>query len=439
VKAGKRTIIGAILAAVMCLSAAAPAWAAGSAYNEGGQKLAALTFDDGPGKYSDKIMDTLEARGAKATFFMNGYLIKKYPEAVKRMARDGFQMGNHTYDHPYLTRCPADKVKAELSSTAKLITQLTGVAGTGDTGFYLRPPYGSWNKSVIAEAGVPVIWCTVDSGDWKYDSADHLVSYVGSAVKDGDIVIMHESHSTTAAGLARLVDKLQARGFQLVTVQELFARRGVAVKAGSIYYSARNKGINRCASEEYYDETKLSSHWAHEAIGFVLDGGYMSKNQYGEFLPNFPVTRAEFVTVLGRLAGVHASGGASGFKDVPESSYAAPYAAWAAEKGIMSGEADGKFSPKANITRQQIAAILERYQSYLGADTGGDTALVYSDAAAISGWALKGAAYCTASGLMQGADGRFDPNGTVTRAMCAELIMRLSQMGAAPETASAAA
>jgi peptidoglycan/xylan/chitin deacetylase (PgdA/CDA1 family) len=69
VKAGKRTIIGAILAAVMCLSAAAPAWAAGSAYNEGGQKLAALTFDDGPGKYSDKIMDTLEARGSQSHVF----------------------------------------------------------------------------------------------------------------------------------------------------------------------------------------------------------------------------------------------------------------------------------------------------------------------------------------------------------------------------------
>jgi peptidoglycan/xylan/chitin deacetylase (PgdA/CDA1 family) len=398
-----------------------------------------LTFDDGPGKYSNAIMDTLEAKGAKATFFMNGYLIKKYPEAVKRMARDGFQMGNHTYDHPFLARCSADKVKAELSSTAKLITQLTGVTGTGDTGFYLRPPYGSYNKAVIAEAGVPVIWCTVDSGDWKYDNADHLINYVGSAVKDGDIVVMHESHGTTAAGLGRLVDRLEARGFQLVTVQELFARRGVAARAGSIYYSARNKGINRCASEEYCDETKLSSHWAYEAISFVLDKGYMSKNQYGEFLPNFPITRAEFITALGRLDGVQTAEGASGFSDLPANSYAAPYAAWAAEKGIMSGETDGKFAHGAYITRQQTAAILERYRAYLGADTGGDETLAYSDAPSIAGWAIKGAAYCTACGLMQGADGRFDPNGTVTRAMCAELIMRLSQMNAAPEAAPAAA
>ena len=186
-KLGSR-IICAVLAAVLCAGLGGGALAAsGSAYDMGGQKLLALTFDDGPGKYSDQIMDTLEARGAKATFFVNGCMIKKYPNALKRMARDGFQIGNHTFSHVWLTKCEEKQFRSEIDANAEYITSLTGLTGTGNTGFYLRPPYGAYNKNVIASAGVPVIWCTVDSGDWKYDDSERLVNYTSSAVKDSSV------------------------------------------------------------------------------------------------------------------------------------------------------------------------------------------------------------------------------------------------------------
>ena len=185
------------LALVLCLGLF-PCAAAVSAYDRPGQKLLALTFDDGPGPYSDVILDVLAKHNAKATFFMNGYKVRKYSDQVKRMADEGHQIANHTYNHVWLTKCSDAKLHQELDATAEAFTEVTGLTGTGDTGFYLRPPYGDFNKRVVAAVGVPVIWCTVDSGDWKYQSSARLVSYTGSVVKDGDIVVMHEIHKSTA-------------------------------------------------------------------------------------------------------------------------------------------------------------------------------------------------------------------------------------------------
>jgi peptidoglycan/xylan/chitin deacetylase (PgdA/CDA1 family) len=429
-------MVSAVIAIALCAAMGTSAFAAGgSAYDKGKQKLLALTFDDGPGPYSDMIMDTLEARGAKATFFMNGYLIKRYPNAVKRMAADGFQVGNHTYDHPFLAKCSAEKIKTEIASTSELITKLTGLKGTGATGFYLRPPYGSYNKDVIAAAGVPVIWCTVDSGDWKYDDSARLVSYTSSAVRDGDIVIMHESHKSTALGLGKLVDKLQSMGYELVTVQELLARRGVTAQAGKIYYSAPNKGINRCSSDLYFDETKLSSHWAYEAIDYSLKNGYMENNQYGEFTPNFPMTRGMLVTALGKQAGADgAAPESSGYADVAAASPEAPYTAWAKQNGLMQGIGGDKFAPDRSLTRQEMAVVLTRCAALKGKDTATTEEITYADASSISDWALDGVKYCTAAGLMVGSGDKFMPKKTATRAMGAQVLLQVSKMPAADTT-----
>ena len=132
-----------------------PAAQAASAYDRPQQKLACLTFDDGPGKYSDAILDTLKAHGAKATFFMNGYKVRTYADQVRRMAAEGHQIGNHTYNHPYLARSSDYKIRQEVDATAQALTEVTGLTGTGGTGFYLRPPYGSFNSRVASTAGGP--------------------------------------------------------------------------------------------------------------------------------------------------------------------------------------------------------------------------------------------------------------------------------------------
>ena len=420
-----RRFLCCLLALLLCLGLC-PCASAVSAYDRPGQKLLALTFDDGPGPYSDVILDVLAKHNAKATFFMNGYKVRKYSDQVKRMAEEGHQIANHTYNHVWLTRCSDAKLRQELDATAEAFTEVTGLTGTGDTGFYLRPPYGDFNKRVIAVAGVPVIWCTVDSGDWKYQSSARLVSYTGSVVKDGDIVVMHEIHRSTAQGLDSLLDVLDAQGFEMVTLEDLFWRRGITPQAGQVYYSARNTGVDRCPRSEWYDESRLDTHWAWSAIEYVRDRGLLTGTEEGEFLPERPLTRGMLVTALGRLEGIEADSACEAFSDVPAGSYAAPYIAWAAETGIMKGVPGGLFEPKRAVTRQELAVVLARYARYHGVEADLTDPPAFPDVDAF--WAAEDVSFCAALGLMEGSGGLFRPNDPATRAMGAAVLARLAGM-----------
>ncbi len=424
---GWKTRFAAVLLVLVLCVGLAPGALAASAYDRPGQKLACLTFDDGPGPYSDQILDVLKAHGAKATFFMNGYKVRTYAAQVQRMAAEGHQIGNHTYNHPYLAKSSDTLIRQEIQSTAQALTEVTGLTGTGETGFYLRPPYGSFNSRVIAAAGVPVIWCTVDSGDWKYQDAKRLVSYTGSVLQDGDIVILHETHKSTAQGLDALLTRLEERGFQLVTLEDLFWRRGITPQAGQIYYSAKNTGVNRCEKALYWDESKLDTHWAWPSIQFVMEQGLMTGNEYGEFTPQFPLTRGMFVTILGRLSGVEAGETPSGFQDIPNDHYAAPYAAWARETGVMTGVEEGRFGVNSPLTRQQMAVALARYARLKGAEGETLDLSLYADSAEIADWAREGVAQCSALGLLNGSQGKFSPNTVTTRAMGAVILQRLCE------------
>lgn len=426
------------LTALLCLTLF-PAALAASDYDRPGQKLVALTFDDGPGAYSDTILDVLAKHNAKATFFMNGYKVRRYADQVRRMVNEGHQIANHTYNHPYLTKLSDAKIRQELNATAEAFTEVTGVTG-GDTGFFLRPPYGDYNKRVTAAAGVPVIWCTLDSGDWKYQSAARLVSYTGSNAKDGDIVIMHETHKSTAQGLDALLDALEAKGFEFVTVEDLLWRRGITPVPGQVYYSARNTGVNRCEKALWFDESQLDRHWAFPAIQAVREAGILTGNPAGEFLPNFPLTRGMFVTALGRLAGAASEMEPDPvFSDVPAGHYAAEYVGWARDNGLMSGVSDTRFEPDRTITRQELAAVLARYARYAGAETAQAFPVSYADQDRIAPWAAEDVAFCSALGLLNGSGGKFLPDDGATRAMGAVVLDRLSRLplAAPPDSAPA--
>ncbi len=232
------TLLSVLLTLGLLLEAA-PAVLAAPAEPAAGRKLVALTFDDGPGAYTDEILDTLRRHNAKATFFLLGHKIPACPDQVRRMAAEGHQLGNHTENHPYLKECSDAAIQREVKETAQAITDVTGLTGTGDTGFYLRPPFGSYSARVAAAAHVPVIWCSADTCDWKYRSVRHLVHYFGEQIQDGDIVLLHETVESTARGLDALLTKLEARDFSLVTVEELLKRRGITPEPGEILFDAR--------------------------------------------------------------------------------------------------------------------------------------------------------------------------------------------------------
>jgi len=182
-----------------------------------GAKRIALTFDDGPHpRYTEELLDGLEQRGVKATFFITGANAEKYPEIVKEIAAGGHLIGNHTYHHIQLTAANAEQFREEIISTNETIKKITGQ----DTEF-IRPPYGSWNKKYEEELNMfPVLW-TVDPRDWCSDNTACIVKNTVARVKENDIILLHDQYPSSIAAALEIVDELQKEGYQFVTVDEI--------------------------------------------------------------------------------------------------------------------------------------------------------------------------------------------------------------------------
>lgn len=180
-------------------------------------KKVALTFDDGPDpKSTVRILETLEKYDAKATFFMLGSRVEYYPEIAQQVAEAGHELGNHSWNHPSLTKVPDKKLYDEVQGTTDIIKQVTGEPAT-----VFRPPYGAVNERVRAITNLPVVMWDVDTLDWKHHDPQKLVSIVKSNTRSGSIVLMHDIHKSTADGLESVLAYLQSQGYTFVTVSEL--------------------------------------------------------------------------------------------------------------------------------------------------------------------------------------------------------------------------
>lgn len=192
--------------------------------------LVALTFDDGPGQYTDKLLDCLEENGAKATFYMLGQNVERYPDIVKRMHDLGMELSNHTYDHKDLAKLTQSQITEEIEKTSSLIQDAAGVLP--DT---LRPPGGSYNDTVQKLAGMPIVKWSIDTKDWKTKSEDQTYQCVMDNVEDGSIVLMHDIHEWSVDAAIRLITDLIEEGYKLVTVQELAQAKGITLEDGQVY------------------------------------------------------------------------------------------------------------------------------------------------------------------------------------------------------------
>lgn len=183
----------------------------------------ALTFDDGPGPHTARLLDLLAARKAPATFFLLGQNVARQPGLVRRMAAEGHEIGNHTWDHQQLTKLGRTGQREEVERAA------AAIAAAGATPTVFRPPYGSRNATTDAVAGAPVILWDVDTLDWKTRDTDATVAAALRDTRRGSIVLMHDIHAPTVAAVPRIIDGLRERGYTLVTVSQLLgdARPGV--------------------------------------------------------------------------------------------------------------------------------------------------------------------------------------------------------------------
>lgn len=197
-------------------------------------KLIALTFDDGPALNTKRLLDGLRARGVKCTFFLVGTGVEYRPELVKQMWLDGHEIASHTYDHPALTSLSDSQIKAQLKKNDGLIDKALGF----DQSYMLRPPYGDYNSRVLKAAGVPCFYWSMDTYDWKTQNANSVYNEFIKQARDGSLALLHDTHSTSVDAALRAIDTLKARGYQFVTVSEMFYRRGINLQAGKIYFDA---------------------------------------------------------------------------------------------------------------------------------------------------------------------------------------------------------
>lgn len=199
------------------------------------EKLVAITFDDGPGLYTSDLIDRLNERDVKATFFIVGSNAEYYPDVIQKAAESGHQLGNHSYDHALLTSLSADEIKSEIDSTNKLLKQADGK----DT-HYLRPPYGEYNSDVSSAAGAPLVYWSVDTEDWKTLDSQAVYESIMNSVYDGAIILCHDIYDTSCDGAIMAIDALKADGWTFVTVEELLKRRGITAENGVMYYDAKS-------------------------------------------------------------------------------------------------------------------------------------------------------------------------------------------------------
>ncbi len=179
----------------------------------------ALTFDDGPSVYTAGLLDILKEHNVKATFFVLGTNVRIQSETLSRMYQEGHEIGNHTWDHPILTKLSDAQIREQLQLTDNLIAQIIGVP-TPFTPF-LRPPYGVYDDRVKAASGLPIIFWSVDPLDWRDRNAEIVAArIIDSPV--GAIILAHDIHKTTVDAVPAIIAALKGRGIHFVTVTKLF-------------------------------------------------------------------------------------------------------------------------------------------------------------------------------------------------------------------------
>lgn len=201
-------------------------------YDETKQRpMIALTFDDGPGEYTEELINCLVENNAKATFFMLGQNVEAYPEIAKKLSDAGMELGNHSYSHPDLVTIGAEAAAQQVSNTDAALKAATGFEAT-----VMRPPGGSFNDSVKAAINHPLIIWSIDTRDWATKSEDQTYQVVMDNAQDGSVVLMHDIHEWSVKAAIRMIPDLIAKGFKLVTVSELAEAKGETLQSGNAYY-----------------------------------------------------------------------------------------------------------------------------------------------------------------------------------------------------------
>lgn len=183
-----------------------------------GTKEIALTFDDGPHpKWTPLLLEGLKQRGVFVTFFVIGESAKKYPKLIQQMEAQGHQIGNHTYSHVQLTRCPVSHALSQIQKTQEVIQSITK-----KTPKFIRPPFGSWNEVLAEKTSLTAVLWDVDPYDWKNQDCRKIVDSIKAQTKDQSIILLHDVYETSVQAALEIVDYYQNLGYRFCRVDEIF-------------------------------------------------------------------------------------------------------------------------------------------------------------------------------------------------------------------------
>jgi peptidoglycan-N-acetylglucosamine deacetylase len=205
----------------------------------GRRKSIALTFDDGPSEDTPRLLEYLEDRGVKATFFQCGMNVKRLPNVAREVAAAGHELGNHSWSHPKLYLKPPSFIDAEFSRTQELL-----ISETGASIRVLRPPYGfRWFglRDVQRKLNMLGVLWTVIGHDWEWP-AQRIASHVLRKSSPGGIICLHDGRdiqvkpdlSQMLTAVKQVVPLLQDRGYRFETVSELLQRDSTPAGANEI-------------------------------------------------------------------------------------------------------------------------------------------------------------------------------------------------------------
>lgn len=188
-------------------------------------KLMALTFDDGPSKYTDFLVYALSLRDVPATFFIIGDNVVKYGNSLEKEINANCEIGIHSFVHKLFTRLKDEEIKEQINST-----KLAILSETNTDIKLIRVPYGSTSKrveAVISDCNLTSVLWDIDSYDWKFRNTDKVYNYVLKKVKGNQIILMHDTYKTSVDAALRLVDTLKDNCYTFVTVSKLLEIKNI--------------------------------------------------------------------------------------------------------------------------------------------------------------------------------------------------------------------
>ncbi|MDE6967439.1 MAG: polysaccharide deacetylase family protein, partial [Clostridia bacterium] len=204
----------------------------------GDQKVVALSFDAAWG--ADKtqgIIDILNKYNIKATFFLVGFWVDKYDNEVKKLAENGFDIGNHSHNHLKMSTLQSKAIVEEIEYVNKKVETLTGKRP-----YVFRAPFGDYNNRLIENVTnlkMQAVQWSIDTLDWKGLGADEILNRVKSKASYGDIILFHNNSDHVLDALPKVIEYLLEKGYSFQTVSELVYKNGFNIDVNGVQHKEK--------------------------------------------------------------------------------------------------------------------------------------------------------------------------------------------------------